>query len=278
MATEAQSASARARVGCCGWSYREWVGPFYRTQARMFAQYARTFDLVEMDSAFYRVPELKTMETLARSAPPGFSFTVKVPQALTHEARLIETLEAAKVRERYLRAVEPLRAAGKLALVLVQLPPSFGFEERGALERFLQGLQDAGFPTATEFRHLSWLSPENESATLGILRSTGSSYTVVDEPLLPPVVHRTASPVYVRLHGRNPALWYDYRYSDGELGSWASTVSGLVRDGTEVIVVFNNHPHGNAPRDALRFMEMAGVRRRTGPPGLSSFDPRSTPG
>jgi uncharacterized protein YecE (DUF72 family) len=45
-----------------------------------------------------------------------------------------------------------------------------------------------------------------------------------------------------------------------------------VQDGEEVIVVFNNHPHGNAPRNAMEFMEMLSLRRRTGQPELSSFD------
>lgn len=212
------------------------------------------------------------MQALASSSPPGFLFTVKVPRALTHEARLADTPEAADTLDRYLRALDPLRRARKLSLVLVQLPPSFGFEERGVLETFLGRLRDQGLRTATEFRNGSWIAPGNEPETLGILRSTGSSYTGVDEPLLPPGVHRTASPVYLRLHGRNPGTWYDYRYSEAELQPWAGTVSGLVKDGEEVLVVFNNHPHGNAPQNAMEFMEMLSLERRTGQPGLSSFD------
>jgi uncharacterized protein YecE (DUF72 family) len=78
----------------------------------------------------------------------------------------------------------------------------------------------------------------------------------VDEPLLPPIYAGTSSLVYVRLHGRGSPAWYGYLYSDVELAEWAGRVRGFAEDpGTvEVIVVFSNHPHVYAPRNALRFM------------------------
>lgn len=274
---ETRRGAPRVRVGCCGWSYPEWVGPFYRSSERMFTQYARVFDTAEIDSSFYRIPERKTMEGLARQAPRDFLFTVKVPQALTHEARLRDTAEARTALDAYLHAIEPLRSSHRLRLVLVQLPPSFGFEERGPLERFLRELRDRGVPSATEFRHAGWVAPEHLPDSLALLRGAGSSYTIVDEPLLPPDTHTTNGTAYVRLHGRNPALWYDYDYSPSELAAWKGKVAGLVRDGEEVIVVFNNHPHGNAPRNAIAFRELIGGRAPAGSPDLGSFGPGADP-
>jgi uncharacterized protein YecE (DUF72 family) len=251
------------RVGCCGWSYKEWVGPFYRSGEKMFAQYARSFDVVEMDSSFYRVPDVKTMIGLARNSPKDFLFTVKVPKVVTHEEFLEDTERARETLQQYFASLEPLKFAHKLALVLVQLPPKFDFSGKNDLERLLGTLADKGLRTATEFRHPSWLEEGNVSESLRMLRDTKSSYTVVDEPLLPPVVHRTASPTYVRLHGRNPDHWYDYNYSDTELKEWAGKVSGMVKEGDEVILVFNNHPHGNAPKNAMKMIALLGLPSRT---------------
>jgi uncharacterized protein YecE (DUF72 family) len=248
------------RVGCCGWSYREWVGPFYRSGEKMFAQYARSFDVVEMDSSFYRVPDVKVMLGLARAAPQGFLFTIKVPKVVTHEEFVKDTERARETLQQYFVSLEPLKVAHKLALALVQLPPKFAFEDREDLERLLGTFKDKGVKTATEFRHPSWLAEENVSESLRVLRENSSSYTVVDEPLLPPVVHRTASPTYVRLHGRNPDHWYDYNYSGNELREWADKVSGMVKEGDEVILVFNNHPHGNAPNNAMKMLDLLGLQ------------------
>ncbi len=247
------------RVGCCGWSYKEWVGPFYRTADRMLTQYIRVFDTVEMDSTFYRVPDEQTMRGIARVLPKGFCFTVKLPGAITHEAACRKTERAEAALAQFVRALEPLREHGSLSLVLVQLAPSFTSDKAADLEALLGTLRDLGLRTATEFRHPSWLEPDRVEGSLRLLRRTASSYTVVDEPLLPSVVHRTAPPVYVRMHGRNPAHWYDYAYSEEELAEWAGRVREVLEEGDEVIVVFNNHPHGNAPRNARRFRELLGL-------------------
>ena len=49
------------RIGTQGWSYADWVGPFYPdgTQAGDYLeQYAQHFDTVELDTTFYRTPSL----------------------------------------------------------------------------------------------------------------------------------------------------------------------------------------------------------------------------
>ncbi len=250
------------RIGCCGWSYREWVGPFYRSAEKMLTQYARVFDLVEMDSTFYRVPEERTMRGIASTVPRRFRFTVKLPGTVTHDEFVRDTPRAREALADFGRAVAPLQERGLLLLVLVQLAPSFSSDGADDLERLLGELRDRGLRTATEFRHASWIEESELERTLSLLRREGSSYTVVDEPLLPPVIHKTAQPIYVRLHGRNPEHWYDYEYSEGELAEWSDRIRGLVDEGEEVLVVFNNHPHGYAPRNAQRFSALMGLTRR----------------
>lgn len=257
------------KIGCCGWSYKEWVGPFYTSTKSMFKQYSRVFDLAEMDSSFYALPNERTMATIAKGAPPGFTFTAKLPRTITHEELIRDVPQVRPLLEEFSRSMAPLGSS--LRVVLVQLPPGFSFNMRSRLEDLLNTMKDMGMPAATEFRHLSWVEKEALPETERILKSAGSSFVTVDEPHLPPVTIHPDNLVYLRLHGRNPSLWYDYDYSDEELHPWLRKVIGWVKDGHEVIALFNNHPRGNAPRNAMRFMEMAGVKVKPPPGTLDAF-------
>ena len=261
---------SRVLVGCCGWSYKEWVGPFYYSRHHMFRQYSEFFSVAEVDSTFYRVPPPAIFRALSRLSPPGFRFLAKLPRSVTHEARCELTPQARDELEQLLESLEPL--GPRLFCLLVQLPPSFTYGEGvsrlpGLLEHL--STQVGGVRLAVEFRHPSWVEPQNLEKAKEMLSAYGASWVVVDEPLLPPIRVETSSLVYVRLHGRGSPTWYDYLYSDVELAEWAGRVRGFAEDpGTgEVVVVFNNHPHGNAPRNALKFMEMLGIPIR-GPPVL----------
>src|ERR687893_2375205 len=97
--TDSQTESRpRVRVGCQGWNYEDWVTPpaaarpvFYPGGTRaehMLDTYARAFDTVEVDSTFYAAPADSTYDTWARRTPEGFTFALKLPQAVTHEAAL----------------------------------------------------------------------------------------------------------------------------------------------------------------------------------------------
>ena len=189
---------------------------------------------------------------------------------MTHEARCELT---PLVRDVLARLLESLELLGpRLFCLLVQLPPSFTYGEGvSRLPRLLEHLstQVGGVRLAVEFRHPSWVESQNLEGANEASTTHGASWVVVDEPLLPPI-HVGGSPlVYVRLHRRGSPTWYDYLYSDGELAEWAGRVRGFAEDpGTgKVIVVFSNHPHVYAPRNAQRFMELLGIPRR-GPPVL----------
>jgi uncharacterized protein YecE (DUF72 family) len=66
------AARARIRVGCCG---------FALAQPRYF----RTFRLLEVRQTFYQPPRLATLQRWRQQAPPGFEFTLKAWQLITHE-------------------------------------------------------------------------------------------------------------------------------------------------------------------------------------------------
>ena len=144
------------RIGTSGYNYPEWRGSFYPEKfpaAKMLPYYAERFSTVEINYTFYRMPNAKTIAGWVAETPPGFSFTLKAPQRITHYARLRDI-------------DDPLRyfldtAAGlgpKLGSVLVQLPPNFK-KDLGRLGGLL-ALLPAGLRCAFEFRHESWFADD----------------------------------------------------------------------------------------------------------------------
>lgn len=252
-------------VGTCGYSYADWVGPFYPATARpreMLGLYARRFSAVEIDSTYYRIPGPKTFAAMARATPPGFRFTAKLPGTLTHlAARPAPALDDAKL---FREAIEPLVAARKFACALMQFPHGFEPNERNVEHvRALRAAFD-DLPLVTEFRNRAWQTP----ATIILLRQLGVGWCNVDEPqfetLMRPGSDATSPIGYVRFHGRNAAKWwkherseerYDYLYESGELDPWAKRVADLAADPRvrETYAFFNNHRRGQAPRNAEQF-------------------------
>jgi len=119
----------------------------------MFAQYSEVFGVAEVDSTFYRVPRREAFRALARLSPPDFRFSAKLPRAVTHEARCELTPSVKDELEQLLESLEPL--GSKLFCLLVQLPPSFTYEEGvSRLSRLLEHLstEAKGVRLAVEFR------------------------------------------------------------------------------------------------------------------------------
>src|ERR1043165_1107953 len=113
--------TGRARVGCSGWSYKDWRGPVYDVAAparTWFAQYAERFDTVEINNTFYRLPPPSTVEAWAAQAPAGFEYALKVGQFGSHRMKL---RDAASWLPNHLDRVE--RLGPHLGPNLVQLPP-----------------------------------------------------------------------------------------------------------------------------------------------------------
>ncbi len=196
----------RIVVGTSGYSFADWVGPFYPPGTRsgdFLAFYARHFEVVEVNSTYYRIPTPRVMALMEQKTPPGFRFVVKLNQAMTHEG----AREPALYRE-FLGALEPLKDAGKYDGLLAQFPWAFrhgpeALAHLGALRERLPGE-----PLFVEFRHDSWNRPD-----LGPwLRERRLGFCAVDEPrlkgLMPPVTMVTTEDAYVRFHGRNARNWW----------------------------------------------------------------------
>ena len=115
--------SARILIGTSGYSYRDWVGPFYPqgTKPRdMLPFYAQHFDTLEVNTTYYGIPRPEVLAGMAERTPDRFRFVVKLNQAMTHD----HSLDPIVVRD-FKNAIEPLKQAGKYDGLLAQFPWAF---------------------------------------------------------------------------------------------------------------------------------------------------------
>ncbi|MDH5448254.1 MAG: DUF72 domain-containing protein [Candidatus Bathyarchaeota archaeon] len=237
-------------LGTSGWSYKEWEGAFYRKgEKSKLRAYARVFQIVEIDSTWYRYPSRGTVMGWLRYSPSNFIFTAKLPKLITHEKKLGLKDDVKSDLENFLEIMQPLQLNGKLGCLLIQLPPSYDYNPEN-LEAFFEMLSPQ-FKFAVEFRNLSWMRRE----TWQLLKKHNVAYANVDEPLLPPEVHITADFAYFRWHGRGEKPWFDYLYKEEELEPWIPKVLETSRQVKQVLGFFNNHFHGYAPENCLSLIE-----------------------
>src|SRR4051812_24722524 len=144
------------RIGCSGWVYKDWTGPFYPQGTKdreRLEYYATRFDTAEINASFYRLPSEAMVEGWARRAPPGFTFAWKVSRFITHNKKLNDCADSVAL---VFGRMAPL--GEKLGPALVQLPPMLRRNDE-RLARFLD-LLPQGQRCTVEFRHPSWYAPE----------------------------------------------------------------------------------------------------------------------
>ncbi len=245
----------KIRIGCSGWSYTGdlgWVGKFYPKKIpsnKMFLFYSQIFDTVELNTTFYNLPKIGTVENWALKSPKDFLFSVKFPQDITHKKIGKEPVDEEDLMP-FFSVISPLEQ--KMGPILVQFPPSFEFNPE-LLEDILVLLPSTK-KYAVEFRNLSWLT----SKTYKILEEYHVAYCIVDEPLLPPDIHITTDFAYIRWHGRRKSHWYNYLYSEEELQEWIPKIEKIEGEIKNIYGYFNNHPHGQAPTNCRQLLKMLG--------------------
>ncbi len=242
------------RLGTSGWSYKEWVGPFYPDkETKMLSHYSQVFTTAEVDSTSYAYPSRGTVFGWLKYTPKDFAFSAKLPKLITHEKKLDVKQGVRGDLERFAELMEPLRRAGKLFTLLIQLPPALK-SDLELLEGFFKVLP-SDYRFAVEFRHGTWWNEEMWK----LLRKYDVANTIVDEPLLPPEPVVTADFAYMRWHGRGRRPWYNYRYSIEELKPWVPRVREVAVKTKAVYGYFNNHYHGYAVENCLQVLGMLGI-------------------
>lgn len=235
-------------IGIAGWALEKSLQPLFPPGGTHLQRYAGRFDLVEINSSFYRPHKPETYRRWADSVPEGFRFSAKVPKEITHVRRLRD-FEAPL--DRFLSEAGAL--GPKLGPLLIQLPPSGSFEPEAA-EAFLKGFRARyGGLLALEPRHATWASPAAEA----LLQELRVAKVAAD----PQVIPRGSTPggwrgfQYWRLHG-SPKVYYS-SYPESFLDDLRERLSG-----TEAYCIFDNTAEGHAIRNALQMK--AGVPALSG--------------
>jgi len=209
------------------------------------ARYAARFPAVEINSSFYRPHRPSTWARWAAETPPDFRFSAKLPKTITHQLRLAGADEALDA------FLSQAHAMGeKLAVLLVQLPPSLAFDAAVAAP-FLAGLRvRTSASIACEPRHPSWFEAEVDAllAELGVAR-------VAADPACVPAAAEPGGArdlVYHRLHG-SPRVYYS-AYPPDYVAALADQVAREAEAGRKTWCIFDNTALGEAWRNGLELL------------------------
>ena len=280
-------------IGTASWTDPGFVARWYPKKMaahERLAWYAEHFEMVEVNSTFYSVPDARTVERWCATTPDHFTFDVKLHQLFSFHStqrkllppalqRLAETDAKGKVTaspklrdallESFLRPMSILQSAGKLGVLLLQLSPAFSprKHELSELEPLIKQLGD--YSLAIEFRNRNWVVDDQLRLTIHFLRKRRVGFVNVDAPtnshfsIVPSDLNEITNPnfSYLRLHGRDAKAYltgktvaarFNYDYSDKEIDELAERSRKLAREAKELHVIFNNNNLDYAPRAATR--------------------------
>jgi len=226
-------------AGTSGWSYAAWKPQFYppKTPSKEFlSYYGSRLNSVEVNYTFRHTASEKTLGGWIAATPPSFRFSVKMHQRITHVLRLKNAADAVRG---FLGSLQSLAEAGRLGVILFQLPPFLKLDP-ALLGDFLQELP-RNLRLAFEFRHDSWFT----DAVFDRLRTQNAALCIAESEKLetPDVV--TADFCYYRL--RKP------EYSGEERRRIAERLAAHLQAKRDVFVYFK---HEETPAGALYAEEL----------------------
>ncbi len=273
-------------VGTAGWSYKDWIGSFYpKAQSADFnwlEYYSQFFNCVEVNASYYTYIDPKIVKGwLEHTADKNdFLFTIKLHQDFTHKKNFtVESTKAVKI------VLDNLASEGKLGGLLMQFPYSFALDKVNAYH--VKNLIDtfAEYEKFIEVRHKSWFIDR----FFNFVEQNNSSLCTIDQPVLGQAIDfeptKVGKNLYLRFHGRNEEAWsksiksfgkkqtyeqqnarYDYLYSPGELIEIDQKLKEVIDTVNKVIIIMNNHPHGNAVANALELMNLLSEKMKVNVP------------
>ena len=233
---------AEILIGTSGWHYGHWMGRFYPhglSRDRFLRHYSQSFNVVEINSTFYRLPRPESIDAWREQTPERFIFACKASRFITHMKKLRDPD----------RSIEPFFAAvtrlgKKLGPILFQLPPSLHIDIT-RLSKFLEALP-RGHRYAIEFRHESWWMEK----TYKLLLQHKAACCICQLGAVPQSFEATADFAYYRLHG--PSNRYRGSYNEEALRSWARHILDRRDHGQDVFCFFDNDERAYAPKNAMK--------------------------
>lgn len=239
-------------------------------------EYAQYLPTVEVDTFFYALPQVTTIQNWLAEVPEAFQFIVKAHRGMTLHERGQEKGELEQLFNRYRKTVAPLVAAGQLKTVLFQFPPYFDASPQDIEYLRLVRLWMGNLPIAIELRNQTWYRPGTLKSLLAFCRELHFTLVAADEPhgTVTSVlfVLATTNPdlVMMRLHGQNTEGWINqgkswrktrtlYKYSPAELQAFCDQINQLTPQPKELCVIFNNNSGKDAAPNALQLQKMLDI-------------------
>jgi uncharacterized protein YecE (DUF72 family) len=232
------------RIGTAGWSIPRQVAGHFPAEGSSLERYAARFRAAEINSSFHRPHRLSTWQRWRDSVPEDFRFSVKLPKPVTHERKLVDShgpLDA------FMAQAEMV--GGKLAVVLVQLPPKLAFDARIA-DSFFEALRErCPAQVACEPRHASWFGDDAEALLVRHEVCRVAADPAICDAAAKPGGWRGFS--YWRLHG-SPRM-YRSSYAD-RIAGYAEALRAEAAT-RETWCIFDNTASSAAAGDALALMD-----------------------
>ena len=251
-------------VGTSGWAYPTWKPGFYppKVPARGFLHYyAAHLTSVEVNYTFRTLPSAAQIEGWLAATPPGFRFSFKAPQRITHFQRL---RESAATLAQFVAAISPAHTAAKLGPLLFQLPPNFP-ADAARLAAFLDLPAFTSNPhlqIAFEFRHPSWFTEANYD----VLRRHNAALCIAESDDL-------ATPDIATANFRCFRLRRDGGYTSAELSAFARRFTKLAV-ANELYIYFK---HEDEPTGALNASALLSIATKSKPKPAAKSKPAATP-
>lgn len=237
-------------IGTSGWAYEHWKERFYPPSFKndKLVFYSKSFQTVEINSSFYRIPDRKIFRKWHDSVRDEFVFSAKLYRGITQYKKLRLDAKTGKLIENYLENIRELK--NKLKTILIQLPPGFGLDlER--LETFLNFFRKemlkkigVGPRIAVEFRNESWFNLD----VYRLLKDKGCALVIASSPSFPTKMEFTSDFAYIRFHGSTSL--FSSRYSEEELNKWALKIKKFPSKIKEIYIYFNNDANAYAVENA----------------------------
>lgn len=262
------------KIGLTGWGDHPTLYEDIYSANQKLQAYAGHFPIVELDTSFYAIPPKKNIDKWIQETPDSFQFIAKAYQGITgHQRGEIPFTTKKEMFDAYKVAFQPMKQAGKLAMILCQFPPWFDCQKKHIKYLSIVREQLKDFEVALEFRHQSWYSEHFRDSTLAYMKENNWIHSICDEPQagqrsVPFVPVVTTDKAFFRFHGRNTAGWnkpvkgeewrdvrYLYDYPKQELRELAEKVEQVSVNTNNTYVVFNNNSGGHAANNAEMFMK-----------------------
>jgi uncharacterized protein YecE (DUF72 family) len=245
-----------------GWRYNFWRKNFYSINSKpenFLEEYSKYFDTVEVNSSFYRIPSVTTLEKWKKQTPKNFLFSIKAPKKITHD----RTFQInSNYIDYFLTSINKLNK--KLGPILFQFPPNFKIDKIGFLKNLISVLPKKQ-RYAFEVRNKSWL----KEPFYKLLIENNIALVLGDSKWLENIIKITSNFIYFRWEGNRKQIKgttgnIEKKKSD-EIEKWGKKINQLLEK-TEVFGYFSKYYSGHPPTDAkqiLTFLQKAKFKEKS---------------